>query len=108
MKRELTEQRLSLENERFAATAGVSHNNRTLGFLPAFRDRATGEVYLSRFADGRHAPIHLLEGLPDALLTRQPTIGGVRSVKNSVVSGFVRDGYFYTRVEAARTANKNH
>src|ERR1700682_2778851 len=52
-----------LETARFRGTGGVSENNRSLGFQPAFIDRETQTVQLSRFPDGRLAPCHLLDGL---------------------------------------------
>ena len=42
---------------------------------------ATGSIHLLRFADGRRAPIHLLDGLPKRLALRR--------------------GRFYTREQAA-------
>jgi hypothetical protein len=58
-------------------------------------------VYASCFANGQPAPFHLLEGLPDEIvLTRHPT-GRVAAVKKSITSGFVCDGRFYTREQAA-------
>lgn len=103
MKRALTKHRLSQENKHFTGTAGVSENNRTSGFLPAFRDITTGRVYLSRFADGRRAPVHLIEGLPPEIVARRTATGEVQTIKRSVVSGFVLDGRFHTRAMAARS-----
>lgn len=94
--------RLQSENRRYFGTGGVSScRNRSRGFLPAFRDSATGAVYLSRFADGRPAPFHLLDGLPDPLVVRRGESGGVLEVREGIVSGFVLDERFYTRDEAA-------
>ena len=97
----MTEQTLALENARFRGTGGVSAH-RPLGFSPAFMDTETRFVYASRFADGRLAPFHVLDGLPDELLL--PSSSGRRRIKSSVVSGFVREGLFYTRNEAAAHA----
>jgi hypothetical protein len=90
-----------LENADYRGTGGVSENNRRLGFQPAFIDRETCTVYLSRFADGRLAPCHLLDGLPAELVLARSEQGHVARVKASVVSGFVHDEHFYTRDEAA-------
>jgi len=79
----------------------VSENNRSQGFQPAFIDRDTETVHLSHFPDGRPAPCHLLDGLPAELVLGRNRQGRVTRVKSSVVSGFVRDGRFYTRDEAA-------
>lgn len=97
----LTEALLALETSCYRGTGGVSENNRTLGFHPAFSDHETGIVYLSRFADGRLAPCHLLDGLPAELVLARNERGRVMCVKSSVVSGFVHDERFYTRDEAA-------
>jgi hypothetical protein len=97
----MTEKLLQMETVAFRGTGGVSAENGRKGFHPAFLDQDTQSVYLSRFADGRPAPFHLLDGLPDeVVLDRGPT-GRVKSVKASVVSGFVLDGRFYTREQAA-------
>lgn len=85
------------ENRIYRRTGGVSRENKERGFLPAFRDETTGTAYLSRFADGRVAPLHVLDGLPSELVTDRDPTGRVRAVKDSVVAGFVRNGQFYTR-----------
>jgi hypothetical protein len=97
----LTKTSLALETANYCGTGGVSENNRSLGFQPAFIDRETCTVHLSRFPDGRLAPCHLLDGLPAELVLARDELGHVTRVKASVVSGFVRDRRFYTRDEAA-------
>jgi hypothetical protein len=98
----MTEQVLVQENGRFRGTGGVSIENRARGFHPAFRDTQTNMIYLSRFVDGRGAPCHLLDGLPDEVVLVRDAAGRVAAVKATVASGFVCDGRFYTREEAAR------
>jgi len=98
----LTQQVLEQENGSFAGSGGVSSANRYLGFRPAFMDAETGAVHLSRFADGRPAPFHLLDGLPDEAVQSRTPSGRVTRLKPSIVSGFVSQGRFYTRDEAAR------
>jgi hypothetical protein len=93
---------LAEQNHRFRGTGGVSRENRSLGFSPAFRDANTGAVYLSRFANGTVAPMHLLDGLPDALVVSRNASGRVLQAQGSVVAGFVRDRCFYSREEASR------
>ncbi len=100
-KRALSPAMLGWENQRFAGTAGVSSENRQQGFRAAFMDSASGVVHLSRFADGRPAPMHLLEGLPAELVIRRTRSGRVEAVKPSVVSGFLRGERFFTREQAA-------
>src|SRR5580704_1426631 len=97
----LTRLSLALETARYRGTAGVSENSWSLGFQPAFIDRETGTVHWSRFPDGRLAPCHLLDGLPAELVRARDEQGRVTRVKSSVSSGFVHDGRFYTRDEAA-------
>jgi len=101
MNRTLTKISLALETNHYRGTGGVSENNRSLGFQPAFIDLETKTVHWSRFPDGRLAPCHLLDGLPAELVRARDEQGRVTRVKSSVLSGFVHDGRFYTRDEAA-------
>jgi hypothetical protein len=89
------------QNECFCGTGGVSDGNRGLGFAPAFLDADTGEIHRARFGNGQPAPCHVLDGLPAALVRERTACGRVLAVKASVVAGFVRDGRFLTRAEAA-------
>lgn len=93
---------LERENRFFRGTGGRSEENRGLGFLPAFMDAVTQVIYRSCFADGRPAPFHLLDGLPDEVVIQRASSGRVAVIRGSVVAGFVRDGHFYTREEASR------
>lgn len=94
---------LYAQNDLYQGTPGVSRGCKDLGFVPAFRDADTGETCRSRFADGRPAPMHLLDGLPESwILSRNPQ-RRVTKVKPSVVSGFLRDGRFYTREEVCKS-----
>jgi hypothetical protein len=104
MDQALCQAALQRENVRFLGTGARSEENRDLGFRPAFQDAATGIVYPSRFGDGRPAPFHLLDALPDEIVARRDAAGRVASLKPSVVSGFVRYGRFFTRDEAATWA----
>lgn len=100
----MIELRLEIENACHRGTGGVSGENRGLGFRPAFMDSETRIVYLSRFADGRFAPVHVLDGLPDGVVLSRHASGRIERVKSSLVSGFVRSGRFFTREQAARAA----
>lgn len=102
MNRHVTYEHLRQESLAYLGTGGVSGENRHHGFLPAFFDSETGRGVLSRFADGRVAPVHLLDGVPADWVVSRDRTGRVRSVKSSVIAGFVRDGWFYTREQAAR------
>ncbi len=90
------------ENDLYRDTPAVSCNNRQLGFRPAFLDGDTGQVYLSCFSNGRPAPIHLLDGLPDHLVERRSAQGRILRAKACVVSGFSRHGKFHSRDQMIR------
>lgn len=87
-------------------TGGRAGENEHLGFRPAFFDTATCTLHLATFADGRPAPVHLLDGLPDELVVVRSDCGRVIAAKASLVAGFERDGYFYTRRSAARACRE--
>ncbi|MCP5159237.1 MAG: hypothetical protein H6975_07410 [Gammaproteobacteria bacterium] len=97
----MTAQTLRRQNRRFRGTGGVSSENRALGFAPAFLDTATDRVYRACFADGRPAPMHLLEGLPPAVVAARDATGRITALKATVLAGFVREERFYTREQAA-------
>jgi hypothetical protein len=102
MTHSLNEDRLQRENVAHAGTGGISRGNAALGFRPAFLDSSTQKIYPARFADGRPAPIHLLDGLPDEVVTDRLPSGRVVAAKASLISGFEHRGLFYTRHAAAR------
>ena len=104
----MNQQALQGETAAYSGTGGESAVSYANGFQPAFLDTRSLAVYLSRFSDGRLAPFHLLDGLPDAVVVSRNAWGRVESVRAGVVSGFVRDGEFYTREEAARQVAELH
>jgi hypothetical protein len=106
VKRVLNQKVLKRENLVHAGTGGRSQANSSLGFRPAFYDFATQKIYPSRFADGRLAPFHLLDGLPDEAVADRAPNGRVISGKATLISGFVREGFFYTRTAAARAVRE--
>lgn len=97
----MTPARLCEENHAFRGTQAISTENRDRGFVPAFYDTDSGVVQRARFADGAPAPMHLLDGLPDTWVQERLPSGRVMAVKPSVVAGFLRQGRFYTREQAA-------
>lgn len=97
----LTPKRLRQENRAFAGTSGVSANAAGQRFRPAFRDAETGRVESSRFEDGRLAPVHMICGLPEEWVIERDVDGHAVAIKAQIESGFVREGVFYTREEAA-------
>ena len=92
---------LKAENRMYAGTGGVSAGSRASGFQPGYYNCDTGEIVISRFADGRPAPVHVLEGLPAHWVEARGERGDDVRVSASVITGFVRDGIFYTRKAAA-------
>ena len=73
MKQEFTVSALQRQRRRYRGSVGISQMNQGYGFRAAFRDAETGIIYGSCYADGRPAPVHLLDGLPVSLvLARAP------------------------------------
>lgn len=97
-------QTLRMENLAFGGTNGISQNNRDSGFLPAFRDKRSGRVEIARTRVGLPASFHLIEWLPREWARSVTDSGRISSLRSGIVSGFVRDGVFYTREEAANLA----
>lgn len=102
---QITRDRLRRENLAFAGTAGVSDPAGRGRFVPAFREERSGRVELSRYANGKVAPLHVMDGLPEAWVEARTESGAPARLKAGVVAGFVRDGRFYTREQAAELAD---
>ena len=75
-----------------------------LGFRPAYLDYSTLRIYPSCFGDGRPAPTHVLDALPDEVVVIRSPGGHVMATKMTLVAGYVREGYFYTRDKAVSLA----
>lgn len=103
-KASLSARTLQRENRAFRGTSGISQENRQMGFRPAFYDAATHIIYPSRYADGRLAPCHFLDGLPEEVIVKRDPNGSVSTVKSTLVTGFHRNGLFYSREQATRLA----
>ena len=86
--------------------ADAATPQQSYGFRPAFLDWRTMRIYPSRYVDGRLATFHLLEGLPDEVIVDRLPSGRVAAVRSTLVSGYERDGYFYTRRQAARACRE--
>lgn len=97
-----THEQLRDENECYAGTGGVSQNNGGARFVPAFRDAVSGRVEPARMADGAPAPMHLFCCLPDEWVAGRDEHGEIVALIDTITAGFLRDGVFYTREEAAR------
>lgn len=92
---------LELENLAFGTTAGVSRNNSEAGYIPAFLDKKTGLIEISRLKNGCPSSIHIISWLPKKWASSLASDGSVQSLRLGIIAGFVRDGIFYTREEAA-------
>lgn len=102
MKKALTEKHIDNESRAFRGTGATSVESCSYGFRPAFLDTQTGIVYTCRYADGRLAPMHLLDGLPPELVVARTPSGRVTAVKGSLIAGFIRHEQFYNREEAVK------
>ena len=102
MKPMFTSDELVQQSMAYRGTGGVSAENRDFGFRPAFFDRDSGRIHISCDADGKPAPFHLFDGLPLECIVERDREGRPCAVKASVVVGFVREGYFFTREQAAQ------
>ncbi len=96
-----TKESLKKENQCFSGSGGVSQKNKGFGFVPAFLDIASGRIYRSCFADGTPAPIHILDGLPEETIIKRDEHGTFVSTSHNIISGFEREGCFYTRQQVA-------
>ena len=97
----MNEQTLQQENEAYRGTRGVSENNRDRGFQPAFRDSDTGRIEVSRLQSGEPATMHIISWLPQEWAAETAADGAVMALKPGIDCGFVSDGVFYTREQAA-------
>jgi hypothetical protein len=101
MKQPLSDEMLGRENRQFTGSGGLSEQNRAYGFIPAFYNTQSRKAMASCFANGTPAHIHVLEGLPQEWVVQRDTFGRVVAAKDSVIAGFLYQGEFYTREQAA-------
>jgi hypothetical protein len=97
----LTRNLIRRDNLAYAGTGGVSPVSRQRRFEPAFCDESTGQVELARYGNGAIAPMHLLDGLPSHWVLERDGAGRPCALRPTIVAGFVRDGRFFTREQAA-------
>ena len=102
MKQVLTSDDVAQQSLAYRGTGGVSAENRAFGFLPAFLDRESGQIHLSCDSRGIPAAIHQFDGMPADWVVECDHDGKPSAVKASIVAGFVREGYFFTREQAAQ------
>lgn len=101
MSRMVNQLALRKESAAFIGTCGDSATATRQRFLPAFRDEASGRVELSVKQDRTPAPMHLVSYLPAEWAAQTDRDGDVAALKEGIIAGFVRDGQFFTRAEAA-------
>ena len=101
MHRLFTEESIEKENQVFSGTAGVSSENHCNGFRPAFCDSETGRVEITRLLNSDPAPMHSIAGLPEGWVVERDADAKPIAIKHTVIAGFIRDGWFYTRSQAA-------
>ena len=97
----MNNQTLRNENLAFAGTNGISQNNSRSGFKPAFMNSNSGRIEISRTESGGPAPIHLIDWLPEEWAASTRKDGSIESLIPGIISGFSRDGKFYTREQTA-------
>ena len=102
MKPVISVKRLQQHSVTRAAIGVRTRRPAVLRFQAAFFDFGTQAIYPSRFADGRLAPYHTFDGLPDKVVVDRTNEGRAVAVKASLIQGYVRNGFFYTRAAAAR------
>ena len=93
---------ITAESEPYDGTCGESRVACQNRFAPAFCNRADGRVELARLPNGNPAPMHLITALPQAWAARCDAKGHVLALIDSIEAGFVKNGRFYSREEAAR------
>lgn len=98
----MTLRELQQGSDAYEGTGGVSEGNRCQGYLPAFLDHETGQIYLSRDKSGMLSAIHQFAGLPVDLVTQRDQTGKVMAVKGSLEAGFYYDNQFLTREQCAQ------
>lgn len=98
----LSKQVLEQENHDFEPTGATSKACKKSGFVPAFYDTRSKRSVISRYANGKPAPIHLLDGVPVEWVAEYDTEGHVATLRPGVISGFLRAGRFYTREQVTR------
>lgn len=102
MKQMLTSDDVIHESLAYRGTGGVSAENSAYGFHPAFLDRDTGLIHICRNGAGDAATSHRFDCLPEECILARDPQGRPYAVKPALVAGFEREGYFFTREQAAQ------
>ena len=77
-------------------------------FVPAYYDSETETVYLSRYSNGKQAPVHVLDTIPEELLQQNREHEAAHQSEPSprLIVGFVHNNRFYTRAQAIEEINR--
>lgn len=102
MKQMLTSNDVIQESLAYRGTGGVSAENSAYGFRPAFLDRDTGRIHLCFDHGGDGLTAHRFDTLPDECILARDPQGRPYAVKPALLAGFEREGYFFTREQAAQ------
>ena len=97
----MNNQTLRSENQAFAGTKGVSQNNESYGFKPAFLDRNTGRVEQARLENGQPATIHIIDWLPKEWAGSFYPDGRIKILIPGINAGVVCNTIFYNREQVA-------
>ncbi len=92
---------VTFESVSYVGTCGESKTAQQARFVPAFRCEKDGRVEVARLASGKPAAMHLIVGLPPEWAAQCDDEGRVCELKSGITAGFLREGRFYTRAEAA-------
>ena len=84
-----------LRNPRASETP-ISFLDLAFGFLPAFRDVATGRTHLATNPDGSIANMHILDHLPMEWADEVDDSGQIVSLRDGIMAGFIRGSTFFT------------
>ncbi|WP_019626572.1 hypothetical protein [Thioalkalivibrio sp. ALJT] len=74
----------------------------TAGWIPAFRDRKTGEVHASHLENGRLACTHILDTIPPHWVAERDPQGRPGALISDIQAGYLRGDRFFTLAELLR------
>ncbi len=80
----------------FDKMPGVSFGNLCFGFLPAFRNGATGETHIAVNDDGSIALAHNLDNLPLEWVKSWDEEGRACELLDTIYAGFMRGSEFFS------------
>lgn len=93
--------RLAIQASDYPGARSVPHHVADAGLTPAFLDKRTGRIEIARTRVGLPASTHVIDWLPREWAKSVTDKGRVSSLRPEIISGYIRDGIFYTREEIA-------